>query len=45
MRLRSVFGDDLSNVAPFADKVSAWLAALYRDGAARTVARAAAASH
>jgi fructuronate reductase len=45
MRLRSVFGDDLSNVSPFADKVSAWLAALHRDGAARTVARAASTSH
>ncbi len=45
MRLRSVFGDDLSNVAPFADKVTDWLTALHRDGAARTVARAASTSH
>ena len=44
MGLRSVFGEDLSTVAPFADRVTAWLAALHRDGAARTVARAASAS-
>lgn len=38
--LRSVFGEDLPNEARFANKVAAWLAALFTDGAARTVARA-----
>jgi fructuronate reductase len=43
--VRAVFGDDLPTVAPFAGKVTAWLTALDADGAARTVVRAASASH
>ncbi len=39
--VRAVFGDDLRAAEPFAHKVAAWLATLYRDGAARTVSRAA----
>ncbi len=38
--VRAIFGDDLPADARFADKVSAWLRALFADGAARTVARA-----
>jgi fructuronate reductase len=45
LRVRPVFGDDLPAVAPFASKVTAWLTALHTEGAARTVARAAAAPH
>ncbi|MEO8740264.1 MAG: mannitol dehydrogenase family protein [Casimicrobiaceae bacterium] len=37
----AIFGDDLPARAQFADKVIVWLAALYADGAARTVARVA----
>jgi fructuronate reductase len=38
--LRAVFGDDLPADPRFAGKVAGWLAALFADGAARTVARA-----
>jgi len=38
--LRPIFGDDLVHDPRFAVPVTAWLAALYADGAARTVARA-----
>lgn len=40
LSLSAVFGEDLPADARFAGKVSDWLAALFRDGAARTVARA-----
>jgi len=38
--LRAVFGEDLPADAHFIAKVSAWLTALYAEGAARTVGRA-----
>jgi fructuronate reductase len=38
--LRAVFGADLPADPRFAGKVTSWLAALFADGAARTVARA-----
>ena len=38
--LRAVFGEDLPADAHFVAKVSAWLTALYAEGAARTVGRA-----
>ena len=41
--LRAIFGDDLANDSRFVAPVSDWLAKLYADGAARTVARAVAA--
>jgi fructuronate reductase len=41
--LRAIFGDDLANDPRFVTPVSDWLAKLYADGAARTVARAVAA--
>jgi fructuronate reductase len=40
LSLRSIFGEDLPADARFAGKVAGWLAALFADGAARTVARA-----
>ncbi|HET9045408.1 MAG TPA: mannitol dehydrogenase family protein, partial [Casimicrobiaceae bacterium] len=42
--LRAIFGDDLPYDPNFAVPVAAWLAALYADGAARTIARAVATS-
>ena len=39
LALRAVFGDDLPHDARFTTAVTDWLAALYADGAARTVAR------
>ena len=39
--LRAIFGDDLPADPRFTAKVIAWLTALYADGAARTVVRAA----
>jgi fructuronate reductase len=45
LAVRAVFGEDLPASAPFAGKVTAWLTALHTDGAARTVARAAAEPH
>lgn len=41
LALRPIFGDDLPRDARFTSAVADWLAALYADGAARTVARAA----
>jgi len=41
--VRAVFGEDLPAAAPFATKVTAWLASLHSEGADRTVARAASA--
>ncbi|MGZ7032997.1 MAG: mannitol dehydrogenase family protein, partial [Thermoanaerobaculia bacterium] len=38
--LRPIFGDDLAHDPRFAVPVTAWLAALHADGAAKTVARA-----
>ncbi len=38
--LRTVFGEDLPADARFVAKVTAWLTALYAEGAARTMARA-----
>ena len=38
--LRAVFGEDLPTDPRFVAKVTAWLTALYAEGAARTVARA-----
>jgi fructuronate reductase len=38
--IRAIFGDDLAADSRFADRVRAWLASLYTEGAARTVARA-----
>jgi fructuronate reductase len=38
--LRAIFGDDLPRDSRFVEAVAGWLEALYRDGAARTVARA-----
>jgi len=43
LALRTVFGDDLAADPRFVAPVSDWLARLYADGAARTVARAVAA--
>jgi fructuronate reductase len=43
LSLSAIFGEDLPADPRFAGKVTAWLAALFRDGAARTVARAASA--
>jgi len=40
LSLRAIFGDDLPREPRFAVPVAAWLAALYADGAARTLARA-----
>ncbi|MEP7276654.1 MAG: mannitol dehydrogenase family protein [Betaproteobacteria bacterium] len=40
LALRPIFGDDLPRDPRFAGAVAEWLAALYSDGAARTVARA-----
>jgi fructuronate reductase len=38
--MRAIFGDDLGREPRFIEPVTKWLAALYADGAARTVARA-----
>ena len=38
--VRAIFGEDLGDNPRFIEPVSAWLAALHADGAARTVARA-----
>jgi fructuronate reductase len=40
LALRAIFGEDLPNDPRFGSAVTDWLAALYADGAARTVARA-----
>jgi fructuronate reductase len=40
LSLRAIFGEDLPADPRFAGKVAAWLSALFRDGAARTIARA-----
>jgi len=37
--IRPIFGDDVAHDPRFVGPVSAWLAALYADGAARSVAR------
>ncbi|HEX5862826.1 MAG TPA: mannitol dehydrogenase family protein [Casimicrobiaceae bacterium] len=42
LALRAIFGDDLPADPRFSGKVASWLSALFADGAARTVARAAA---
>jgi len=41
LSISAIFGDDMPADLRFAGKVTAWLAALFRDGAARTVASAA----
>jgi fructuronate reductase len=41
LSLRAIFGEDLPAEPRFTSKVAAWLSQLFRDGAARTVARAA----
>jgi fructuronate reductase len=41
LSLRAIFGEDLPADPRFSGKAAAWLSALFRDGAARTVARAA----
>ncbi len=38
--IREIFGDDLAADSRFSDRVRAWLASLYAEGSARTVARA-----
>lgn len=43
LSLRAIFGDDLPADPRFSGRVASWLSALFADGAARTVARAAAA--
>jgi fructuronate reductase len=40
LSLRAIFGEDLPAEPRFADRVAQWLSALFRDGAARTVAQA-----
>ena len=40
LSLRAIFDDDLPTDPRFVDKAATWLSALFRDGAARTVARA-----
>jgi len=40
LSLRAIFGDDLPAEPRFAGKVAGWLASLFAEGAARTVARA-----
>jgi fructuronate reductase len=41
LSLRAIFGEDLPAEPRFAGKVEGWLCALFRDGAARTIAHAA----
>jgi fructuronate reductase len=42
LSLRAIFGDDLPSEPRFAGKIADWLSSLFAEGAARTVARAAA---
>jgi fructuronate reductase len=45
LSIRAIFGDDLSGDPRFSSKAVAWLSALFADGSARTVARAAQSRH